>query len=792
MSFSRIDKGGIIVYKKRTKFSLALALIILIQLLSFPGINLKSVYAFSNEQEFLDWLESIDQRIYDSRGRKANFEVYNKYDNIVVYGSPFGNSLSDWKAVSNGRWIHNGQEGEFRYLGYNIHGSIVTNPYFPRDEGGTSLPHSQWNFLKVTGASESWNIYSTDIQNFMLNQPVYNMTPDQTIKIKDIGGKEYAKVLTTPTWRSGFSVYTEYTAPDATGKRYATFHGPSLTEAGGSVFLSCSIDTDRDTYTISSDRTCVDVEVTASAAATFSGPFVGPEQVKEIDVSFEDSSNSKAKTDKVSLHTTKRLDRGSYAPGTHQVTLKADASLQSNLPGDDTVIRESAQKTITLIVEQIESPYITADAYTDPSHAKFKNKDINVKVNVDAILNNISNEADILSCLIRATDSEGTQKSETFYSCAQASASFSFTIPASRVTGDSYTEKYSVYIRYLTRNGTYEATIFCNTVVSKDDTDPPQLPPGLIPPIANIACNSTVRLGEDLWVSAGGSRDPDGRIVEYIWQTPGSIGSLSGVSGSIRYDSLGDKHINLQVIDNDGLADYASKAVTVIEPKPYVRMQIEGSLKVNRKITLLDVTDNPDDYDVLERKWTITAVSGTGADQGAIYLDNPDNLSSLNILIKKAGEYDVALRHKNTAGYEDTITKRIVIAEDAAPIANFNTVNNIIRDSSGTAYIILNDQSYSPDGDVITQRIWTVKYDSDNDGSFDDETAVVIDNGNNKTVRYETESVGKYLFELEVREAFGQPTISRFISPGDYRKGNTSGKPFSEKQVEIINVGYNM
>ena len=268
----------------------------------------------------------------------------------------------------------------------------------------------------------------------------------------------------------------------------------------------------------------------------------------------------------------------------------------------------------------------------------------------------------------------------------------------------------------------------------------------------------------------------------------GSIGSLSGVSGSSRYDSLGDKCIDLQVVDNDGLADYASKVVTVVEPKPYVRMRIDGTLKENRKISLLDTTSNPDDYGVASRSWTITAVPGTGAEQDSICLDNPGNLSPHNILIKKAGQYDITLRHRNTAGYEDTVTQRITVAEDRPPVADFSTVTSVTRDPSGTAYIILNDRSYSPDSDIISQRKWTVRYDSNNNGSFDDETAVVIDSGNSETIRYETDNVGKYLFELEVKETFGQPTISRFVTESDYMIGNTSAKPHSEKCVEVINI----
>ena len=134
------------------------------------------------------------------------------------------------------------------------------------------------------------------------------------------------------------------------------------------------------------------------------------------------------------------------------------------------------------------------------------------------------------------------------------------------------------------------------------------------------------------------------------------------------------------------------------------------------------------------------------------------------------------------------MTQRITVAEDRPPVADFSTVTSVTRDPSGTAYIILNDHSYSPDSDIISQRKWTVRYDSNNNGSFDDETAVVIDNGNSDTIRYETGDVGKYLFELEVKETFGQPAISRFVTESDYMIGNTSAKPHSEKCVEVINI----
>ncbi len=62
---------------------------------------------------------------------EANFSTYLKYDNQIVYGSPFGDTATG-DSIPN----HNGTI-EYRYLGYSYNGTKVTKN-FPRFRGGGS------------------------------------------------------------------------------------------------------------------------------------------------------------------------------------------------------------------------------------------------------------------------------------------------------------------------------------------------------------------------------------------------------------------------------------------------------------------------------------------------------------------------------------------------------------------------------------------------------------------------------------------------------------------------------
>lgn len=149
--------------------------------------------------------------------------------------------------------------------------------------------------------------------------------------------------------------------------------------------------------------------------------------------------------------------------------------------------------------------------------------------------------------------------------------------------------------------------------------------------------------------------------------------------------------------------------------------------------------------------------------------------SRKDILVKQAGTYIVELTVTNSYGLSASASLPMTIVPDEPPVAVFTVVKEVLRDPARgmKAPLKARDASYSPDGDMIAQRIWSYRYDSDNDGDFDDEAVVIIDSGNKTEIEHLVPDVGRYRIYLEVVEDFGQPTIQQFIASGDYRRGQS-------------------
>ncbi|MHC1684224.1 MAG: RHS repeat-associated core domain-containing protein [Clostridiaceae bacterium] len=249
----------------------------------------------------------------------------------------------------------------------------------------------------------------------------------------------------------------------------------------------------------------------------------------------------------------------------------------------------------------------------------------------------------------------------------------------------------------------------------------------------------------------------------------------------------------LKLSANDGQYTTSDTVkITVKEiTKPNPSLNISGRKIQNRKITLdgSSSTSNPK-YPLLTDKteWDIVPVSdGLSKDDIKIDEDSSSDLTK-NVIFKKPGDYKVTLKianEKESATTEETIT----ILSDEKPVADFKVDSTFYRDPSNDnkATIQLKDMSYSPDNDKITKRVWTVKYDSDNDGDFDDEDEETVDEDNNTEPVYKTSSVGKYKVELQVIEGFDD-TITRFLSDDDYLSGDTSSKTEESKIFEVDNV----
>jgi len=327
----------------------------------------------------------------------------------------------------------------------------------------------------------------------------------------------------------------------------------------------------------------------------------------------------------------------------------------------------------------------------------------------------------------------------------------------------------------------------------EEPTPPPAPEPE--PPVAGINAPSEAIQGEDVRISSS-SYDPDGIIEDFNWRinpSTGVVGTLSGKSGTVYFDNVGTYTIRLTVTDSDGLSDTTQKTIEIKPAVPKAYFDYIGTLKENRKV-VLDASGSytspkyPMVWDATE--WEIIPVSA-GLTQNDIKIISSTDMKTRTVLFKKAGDYKVRVRVKNSAGhYSDWYERTIAVAQDLPPIADFFVMTAVLRDPSNnnSAKIELIDSSYSPDGDYISQRIWRYKYDSNNNGSFDDENWVTLDSNNNINPVLYTSQVGKYLFELSIKESFGEETISEFISPSDYRTDDTLDKPMNDKTCEVINL----
>lgn len=214
----------------------------------------------------------------------------------------------------------------------------------------------------------------------------------------------------------------------------------------------------------------------------------------------------------------------------------------------------------------------------------------------------------------------------------------------------------------------------------------------------------------------------------------------------------------------------------------------EEIYRENRKITL-DISESfgLDQLDTDSLEWSFEA--DDPKQQACIKTDmaTSTNLTK-NLIITEAGTYHVHLRGRDkndeSVVYHDIIT----VERDIAPVAGFwlNT-DATERNEEGKAVFELEDTSYSLDGDTIGSRIWSVYFDSDNDGDFDDETEQVFNAGNETKVTYEADSVGKYKFRLKVAEYYTD-TIPSLLTENSYLTADSCSNESIKADAEVLNA----
>lgn len=212
-----------------------------------------------------------------------------------------------------------------------------------------------------------------------------------------------------------------------------------------------------------------------------------------------------------------------------------------------------------------------------------------------------------------------------------------------------------------------------------------------------------------------------------------------------------------------------------------IELNVSGNRKVNRKITI-DLDIQGETELLLQDETTIT-IEKVNGNTGSVFYDDSETLwNHRELIFKEAGNYHITA--VATDGTDTFSTEKyITIAEDQAPAADFkrNSDDNIyLRDSRGTAHISVTDMSVSEPGDDITKRIYKLYHDVNGNGVFEEEELIGQTVGNETEVNYTLSSVGKYMVNLYVQEAFTD-TIPQFLHDNDYLSGEIS------KTFEIVN-----
>ncbi|WP_440977657.1 S-layer homology domain-containing protein [Sedimentibacter sp. LTW-03] len=294
--------------------------------------------------------------------------------------------------------------------------------------------------------------------------------------------------------------------------------------------------------------------------------------------------------------------------------------------------------------------------------------------------------------------------------------------------------------------------------------------------------------------------------------------ALNNNGGIIRFKDSGYYTLTATVTDEIG-QNYSYSEDIRVYPLPTaiikdaMHFREVFQTKENRKYQLNGNSSYANDYysaelhsiDHSKDYWEIVPLDGQNADvikvaNGTGSLPN-DIVSTLkyqksnnefeeDLLFKLKGKYMVRYQVTNSYGKKSPMAEQIItVAEDTAPIISFDVIEKTYRDvddSKRAELVTYNISSVSDDHDVITQALHTLKYrfDSDNDGNFNDETwksPLSID-FTNKKATVKASHVGKYQFQLYVKDTYGQDTISQFISSSDIRYSIVT------KTIEIDNM----
>ncbi len=321
---------------------------------------------YASSSEFIEMINILGVPRYNVFGDELNEYIYNNYQEFV-YGYPeMIIKRQRWKATSSGKWIRNGEKGEYFMLGRDYSGSIAYNFFFPVDRVPETTP-DRWNYCVFEGTTESWinkSKYNYIEQiNHMLNSNIwfdkidfannttdpnclieYNITPSKI-------GKDKCMLDVLSTWKTYGSVITKRKINGIWWT--AVFR---IKPMSANAKLKNFIITDKDKYTMESIEDKIKIDIKSGSNVIDLEGYANQNHIKEINTKiFVNGKEVSVFSVSKSLNNEKNiniiLNRNDLVEGKNKVIIKNESYLRTEFAIDG-LIKDVSEKIIEIDVKK--------------------------------------------------------------------------------------------------------------------------------------------------------------------------------------------------------------------------------------------------------------------------------------------------------------------------------------------------------------------------------------------------------------------------------------------------------
>lgn len=381
--------------------------------------------------------------------------------------------------------------------------------------------------------------------------------------------------------------------------------------------------------------------------------------------------------------------------------------------------------------------HITADLTVTPNHIAYRDA-----FRIDPVHINVGSTCTYDSHQFRIQKDGRTWTSNALRSMTQGIAFTSSNYPSLISVG---THSVSIKVKTTDCGETDWLAYKTLTVTGPTENNPPTLEVGWTRPGTNEVVNTVIQ-GDYLDLKLIDTDDPDGDTVywdgfdfdqastDWLKRAYGSNSKTSMHFSYIRMDDVGFQRIQATVRDEWGATTSRWATVDVIPPNPVP--VITGPNEVIEGRPLPQEISGNESYSPIHR----SIVQYDWTNKHDVYMTPGEEIITLEVVDDQGRR---SLPH-------DKAEHVLTVKPDLPPIGQLGVPPRAIRDQVVEIY----NESYSPDNDAIVSVAYRYKYDSNNNGFEDDEWVAI--SGEQHAIIFTPEYVGKYVFDVEICEDWGQ------------------------------------